>query len=429
MSFRKASLVANVRLIPIEHLETDMTGLKPEAASPQTPRAVGAKRNLSYPQQPGLPPASPSHPSGVRKLLLRLVMTLVGSAGLVVPQAPGADIASGQLPINCGKPDAFVPYASNHPIDKPNHEIKRLIVGIHSSGFDAIKCQRALGMAAGKVPGATGTTLILTPQFFGVDSIKQRIPDGMLAWRVLPYYGSSLACIGPRKEELVLSAHDVLNQILSTVVDHERFPNLKTVVVCGHSAGGQMAQRYAITSKFRPPRGVEIRFVASGASSYAYLDSGRPRQGKPVNFGPLEGELLKKFPAYNKWPYGLDDRYRAFRRAQSDYLRDRYATRRVLYLCGSKDNDPNDRSMSTAYGAMLGGRNRLERMKLFYLHLIDVYGEDIRKTHTTGVASGVNHNGFDAYASPMGLKFLFDHSRTDSDKNGKPDWQEWLADN
>lgn len=338
-----------------------------------------------------------------------------------------ANIAPYRFPVKCGKPDVFVPYAATQPIDRSNPKINRLIVGIHSSGFDAVKCLTALQQAAAKVKGATESTLIVAPQFFGVNSIKQQIPNGLLAWKVSPYRGSSLACIGPQKEDISFSAHNVMNQLLTNIANSDRFPNLKTVVVCGHSSGGQMAQRYAITSAFRPKKGVAVRFVASGPSSYAYLNEKRPRQGSPVTFESLDGEMLEKYPLYNNWGFGLENRYQAFRRAKDDYLRQRYASRRVLYLCGSKDNNPNDPSMSTNYGAMLQGRNRLERMKLFYAHLIDVYGEDIKKTHAMAIASGVDHNGFKAYASPAGLKFLFDSSRTDSDKDGKTDWEEWLA--
>lgn len=365
---------------------------------------------------------------GDRSMSRRSLLVFCVSLAAVCEFAIAADVAPRRFPVKCAKPGAFLPYASTHPIDGPDPKIKRLIVGIHSSGFDAVKCLTALRQAAAKVRGATETTLIVAPQFFAVDAVKQRIPSGLVAWKVSPYRGSSLACVGPQKEGLALSAHHVMNQILQKIVDRKQFPNLTTVVICGHSAGGQMTQRYAITSAFRPPEGVSVRFVASGASSFAYLNEKRPRQkGSKVSFEPLTGAILKKYPNYNNWGYGLENRYRAFRRAKDDYLRRRYATRRVLYLCGSRDNNPQDRTMSTAYGAMLQGRHRLERMQLFYAHLIDVYGEDIRKTHAMAIASGVNHNGFEAYASRAGLKFLFDHSRIDSDNDGTSDWQEWLV--
>ena len=360
-----------------------------------------------------------------RYLIILVAMIECGVSGSLI----AADIAARRFSVQCRIPNAFVPYVSSHAIDQRDSNIDRIIVGIHSSGFDAAKCLTALHQAAAKVRDAKESTLIIAPQFWGVDAVRQQIPNGMMAWKVSPYRGSSLACIGPQKEDVAFSAYNVMNQLLAYVADLDRFPNLKNVVVCGHSAGGQMTQRYAITSAFRPPNGVAVRFVASGASSYAYLDEKRPRQGNSVTFEPLTGDILAKYPDYNNWGYGLANRYQAFRRAKDEYLRSRYATRRVLYLCGAEDNDRNDSTMSTAYGAMLQGRTRLERMQLFYLHLLDVYGEDIQKTHAMAVAAGVTHNGFDAYASREGLKFLFDYSRTDADRNGIPDWEEWLSGN
>lgn len=220
---------------------------------------------------------------------------------------------------------------------------------------------------------------------------------------------------------------DKPNSRITRIVSLDRFPNLKTVVVVGHSSGGQMAQRYALAGTYAPRNGVAIRYVASAPSSFAYLNEKRPRRGSPVKFETLDAEALKSYPDYNKWGYGLENRYRAFRRGNDDYFRKRYAARRVLYLCGDKDTDMNSSSLSKNYGAMLQGRQRLERMQLFYAHLIDVYGDEIRKTHAMAVAPGVDHNGYRAYASPQGLRFLFDVDRRDSDHDGTSDWDEWLA--
>ena len=358
----------------------------------------------------------------------RLLWALLIHSYLATAIVSAANIAPSRFSVNCGKPDVFVPYASSHPLNRQNSKITRLLVGIHGSGFDAEKCLVSLQQAAAKVKGATESTLIVAPQFLGVNAIKEQIPNGMMAWKVSPYRGSSLACIGPEKEDIAFSSHNVMDQLIVRTADLKLFPNLKTVVVTGHSAGGQMTQRYAITCASRIPKEIAIRFVPSGASSYAYLDNKRPRKvGTRVTFRALEGEMLKKYPYYNNWGYGLDARYRAFRRAKDEYLRNRYGTRRVLYLCGSKDNDPNDRSMSTNDAARLQGRHRLERMQLFFAHLIDVYGDDIKKTHAMGIARGVNHKGFDAYLSPEALKFLFDYSRSDRDRDGKTDWEEWLS--
>lgn len=337
-----------------------------------------------------------------------------------------ARIAPYRFPIKCSEKNAFVPYVSSHRIEQANRRIDRVIVAIHSSGFDALKCYRAIQGAADKVPGAKQSTLIVAPQFFDVNHIKERIPAGLIAWKVSPYRGSSLACIGPTKKGLAFCAYDAVDQMLTYLNDKKRFPNLKTLVVAGHSSGGQMAHRYALVGKYNSRNGVPVHFVPSAPSSFAYLTEERPVLGTKNRFEKPGTAVIQKEPAYNNWGYGLAKRYRAFRRASDDYLRNRYRNRRVLYLCGGKDNNPNDRSMSKVGAAMMQGRHRLERMNCFYQHLIKVYGQDITKRHSLNIAPGVNHNGFDAYASPAGLRVLFGHDPRDSDGDGKSDWQEWL---
>jgi len=96
---------------------------------------------------------------------------------------PAAEIARYRFPVKCGLPNAFVPYAATQPVDRPNPKITRIIVGIHGSGFDASKRLTALQQAAAKMKGTGETTLIVAPQFFGVNSIKERIPNGLIAWK------------------------------------------------------------------------------------------------------------------------------------------------------------------------------------------------------------------------------------------------------
>ncbi len=357
----------------------------------------------------------------------RATLPLLMLLSCFAAQADAAKIAPYRFPVKCGKPNAFVPYAASQRFEKPNTKITRIIVGIHSSGFDSMKCLDALQQAAARVKGTNDLCLIVTPQFFDVNHIKEQIPEGLIAWKVSPYRGTSGAVCGPKKEGVTFSAYGAMNQLLTHLVDLKRFPNLTTVVVVGHSSGGQMAQRYAVAGTYVPQNGVAIRYVASAPSSFAYLDAKRPRQGSPIRFEALDGETLKRFPHYNKWGYGLENRYQAFRRGDDDFFRRRYAARRVLYLCGSKDTDTQSSSLSTNYGAMLQGRQRLERMRFFYAHLIDVFGEDIRKTHAMAVAPGVDHNGFKAYVSRPALRFLFDFDPRDSDRDGASDWDEWLA--
>jgi len=45
------------------------------------------------------------------------------------------------------------------------------------------------------------------------------------------------------------SAYDVMDDLINYYLDKEKFPALEAVVFAGHSAGGQMTQRYAALRK------------------------------------------------------------------------------------------------------------------------------------------------------------------------------------
>ena len=45
------------------------------------------------------------------------------------------------------------------------------------------------------------------------------------------------------------SSYDVMDHLFTAIAQHHTFPNLKTLVLLGHSDGGQALQRYTV----RPP--------------------------------------------------------------------------------------------------------------------------------------------------------------------------------
>ena len=88
--------------------------------------------------------------------------------------------------------------------------------------------------------------------------------------------------------------------MIARLNDRDRFPALKEVVVAGHSAGGQLVQRYAVVG--RPAaRSAGLRFVVSNPSSYLYFSDERP-QGDGRFAAPSDAAVC---PQYNRWKYGL----------------------------------------------------------------------------------------------------------------------------
>src|SRR5438445_52472 len=74
-----------------------------------------------------------------------------------------------------------------------------------------------------------------------------------------------------------LTSFDFVDEILRKLANKQVFPNLKAIVVAGHSAGGQFVDRYAMANQVHDKVGVPVTYIVSNPSSYAYLDRMRPR--------------------------------------------------------------------------------------------------------------------------------------------------------
>ncbi len=156
---------------------------------------------------------------------------------------------------------------------------------------------------------------------------------------------------------------------------YQSFPNLTTVSIAGHSAGGQFAQRYASTRN--DPR---IAFVVSAPSSYLYMDAARP--------GPTCSR-------YNEYKYGLDalidTPYMAALGAST--IRDNYQWAKITYVVGENDVDPLDPSLDVSCQAMAQGAVRVQRAQEFYAALGRMFGAGIYATQSFEIIPGVAHEG------------------------------------
>src|SRR5205807_1624894 len=73
-----------------------------------------------------------------------------------------------------------------------------------------------------------------------------------------------------------LTSFDFADQILRKLAQKDVFPNLKLIVLAGHSAGGQYVTRYQMANRVHDELGIPLTYVVSNPSSYAYPDSNRP---------------------------------------------------------------------------------------------------------------------------------------------------------
>ena len=53
----------------------------------------------------------------------------------------------------------------------------------------------------------------------------------------------------------------MVDEILRKLAKKDSFPNLKAIVVAGHSAGGQFVNRYEMSNKIHETLGVPVKYV------------------------------------------------------------------------------------------------------------------------------------------------------------------------
>ena len=252
---------------------------------------------------------------------------------------------------DAGKPFNFAIYA-NLDLRKSDTHIRRVIVFQHGVKRDA---DRYLAIAtkllaiAGQDPSENA---VLAPNFATVSDAVAG--DNMPLW----HGGSWLQGQVSENGVTGISSFSVLDDLARYLTTPGRYPALKEIIFIGHSAGGQLMQRYAVLNNVAETlqkSGVAVRYIISSPSSYVYLDANRPEGD---GFAPAADLLC---PGYDNYRYGIENMIAYGQGLNGEQLFRRYAARDVTYLVGAKDNNPNHRYLDKSCGARLQGANRVER--------------------------------------------------------------------
>jgi len=307
-----------------------------------------------------------------------------------------------RYPFNINGIEAEIPYATNLKIDQNHPEITRLVLAIHSSSYNPDYYLDNVLLVLDNKPSQQQKTLIITPAFYRQD--KTSLSD-IMVWRTSPFWGGSRGLYKGKKVNL--SAYEILDDILEHIITSNHFPNLRDIIILGHSAGGQLVNRYAAVNRIEDTiaikHNISISYLVMAPSSYVYLDAKRIyRNDDSVQFR-VPFNAHKK---YNNWGYGLKHLYGYHKRHHitRDMIRFQYQYRNVLYLVGSKDT--KKAALDQSKSAMLEGKNRLQRLKNYYLHLQNHYGQEITEYHHMAIIQGVGHSSRRLMLSDEGKRFI-----------------------
>jgi hypothetical protein len=196
-----------------------------------------------------------------------------------------------------------------------------------------------------------------------------------------------------------ISSYAIVDAMVRALQDPARFKNLRSIVVVGHSGGGQFVDRYAIGAPVLTGNALEPRYVVANPSSYLYLDNRRPVLGSLDRFAVPDASDC---PEYDDFGYGLLHLNAYLAATPLAEIVPRFLGREVTYLIGGNDTLTEDLDMGCE--AMLEGKNRRERGEAFYHYVTSVWHAT---RHHFVLVPGVGHDHTLMFNSPEGSGAIF----------------------
>jgi pimeloyl-ACP methyl ester carboxylesterase len=308
-----------------------------------------------------------------------------------------------------GGPGRSMIYRS-YPLDAPNPAVTRALIMVHGTNRNADH-YFTTAMAAAFLAGAIDDTVVIAPHMIDRTDPKQ---ENEVVW------ATSWRTGGPAADNPHLSSFDFVDEILRRLANKKTFPNMRAIVVAGHSAGGQFANRYEMSNKVHSTLGVPITYVVANPSSYAWpaavrplpQDDADPAKAKdgwsltPDNavhgnftFGPFDAA---KSATYNRWPMGLDNLTGYVEEMTADQIRKQLVDRPTTYLLGQVDTLPLG-GFDSSENAMAQGPTRRARGEAFYKYVTETMGAK----HKIIIVPECGHNDRCIYTTDVVLPAVF----------------------
>ncbi len=299
-----------------------------------------------------------------------------------------------------------------YSLESPNEAITRALIVVHGAGRDADNYFRN-ALAAAFLAGALDNTVVIAPRLASAaGNCHDTLAPNEISWNCNTWRSGGPAISNPN-----VTSFDFLDEVLRKVARKGIFPNLKQIVITGHSAGGQVLNRYEMANQVHDKLGVSITYVVANPSSYAWPDSTRPTdaaysvQAHAPGYIPELGPNTAAFrtfagardcTTYDKWPYGLEDRTGYTAKQTDAQLKQQLSSRPTTYLLGELDVLPLG-GFDGSCSAMAQGPTRLARGEAFGKFVNDKLGAH----HVVKVIPECGHNARCMFTSEDALPVLF----------------------
>ena len=304
-------------------------------------------------------------------------------------------------------------------------EIEHAVIVIHGQNRNADGYFRHM-LAGASLTEAMKNTLIVSPRFASNQGgrCRDQLADHEVGW----------VCAGPESwrsggaqtQSVVkkLNSYDFMDTLLSKLSAQEVFPKLRTIVIAGHSAGGQYVSRYQLSNRMHDKvvreRKIQLSYVIGNPSSYTYPGPLRPtRSAVPPDISASwagdasaanQQELspfvpfadAKSCTNFNSWPYGFEHRVGYAATVSDAVLTQQFAKREAIFLLGELDIYPVDGFDSTC-AAMAQGPSRLARG----LAYVKFAHDNLQAQHRAVVVPACGHDARCLFTAEKALPYLF----------------------
>ena len=303
----------------------------------------------------------------------------------------------------------------SYSLDVRNEHITRLLVMVHGKNRDADRYY-STAMAAAFLAHAMEDTVIIAP--FMASShpdCGDTITPPQLDFSCI---GDSWRAGAAAVNDPKLTSFDFVDAILRKAARKSVFPNLRHIVVAGHSAGGQFTLRYGMSNKLHDELGIEMSYVVANPSSYPWPDTARPLPIEDAHPSAAEQAWEDEFPhgrfkfgavnagqcpEFNHWPFGLEGRNSPYIRAIADHeLITQLTQRPTTYVLGQTDVLPVA-GFDSSCAAMLQGATRRARGEAFIAYVQQRW----RAHHSVRIVPDCGHNARCVFTAEEALPVLF----------------------
>lgn len=297
--------------------------------------------------------------------------------------------SSQELKLNAG--GQFLSYFGSQDLNSSNELITHAIIVVHGSDCNAGTYFNTISSIT-SAQNKKDSTLVIAPHF-KTPSKGGAVLPGEFLWKDEAWLQGDLpiTALGP-------SSFDLIDLMINSLLNTKNFPNLKAITLTGHSAGGQLTQRFAVSSQIENQHpNIHFQYIVLNPGSYVYLNEYRPDAKNISGFSVPT-------PPTCSYKYGLNNLNEYFSRISKSSLIDQFLKRDVTYLLGQSDTNTDPEEVDQSCPAALQGGYRYERGLNFKSFLDHFY-----PTHHHRLVSvpNIGHTESGMYRSPMALNLLF----------------------